>query len=124
LFVQFIVFLSSLIVLSSGAPATTDTKAHPYAYRDVAITGGGFITGLIAHPKAPNVMYTRTDIGSSYRWDEPSQQWQPLTDFISQADFNYFGTESFALDPTDPGRLYLAQGQYLSSNHTAFFVNS
>jgi len=79
---------------------------------------------MVLDPTTPNLIYARTDIGSSYRWDEATQRWIALTDFISGADINYMGTESIALDPTDPSRVYLANGQYEWYNNSAFFVSS
>ncbi|EKD16397.1 BNR/Asp-box repeat protein [Drepanopeziza brunnea f. sp. 'multigermtubi' MB_m1] len=109
---------------NSSSAYPLETQTFQYKYSSVAITGGGFITGIIAHPKEQALMYARTDIGSSYRWDGLQDQWVPLTDFISEADVNYLGTETFALDPTDPDRLYLAQGQYTNQNNSAFFVSA
>jgi hypothetical protein len=96
----------------------------PRAGTALPLTQPGFITGFIAHPTTPEVYYVRTDIGSSYRWDTAKDQWLPLTDFISAADVNHFGTESFAIDPSNDQKLYLAQGQYTTSNNSAFYVSN
>lgn len=99
------------------------TNAVSYQFNAVAVTGGGYTTGIVAHPTEEGLMYARTDIGSSYRWSQSLNKWIPLTDFVSGSSSNLLGTESIALDPTDCNRLYLAQGRYLSSNESAFFVS-
>lgn len=109
------------IFLALGCSASPTN--YTYEYNSVAVTGGGYVTGLIAHPAEKGLMYARTDIGSSYRWNVTLNKWIPLTDFISEEDNNLFGTESIGLDPSDPSRLYLAQGRYLTSNQSAFFVS-
>jgi len=34
-----------------------------YNWKNVAIGGGGFVSGIIAAPNDPNVFYARTDVG-------------------------------------------------------------
>jgi photosystem II stability/assembly factor-like uncharacterized protein len=94
-----------LRALSEDSPAS-----EPYQWRNAVIGGGGFVTGLIAHPRAKNLIYARTDVGGAYRWDENSQRWIPLTDSFGLEDFT--GIESLALDPNDTNRVYLAAGIY------------
>lgn len=116
--------LRHLLTLLLAPLVHATTQTYPYAFNHVAVTGGGYITGLIAHPTSPNTLYARTDIGGAYRWSQALNKWLPLTDFVSAADSNLLGTEAIGLDPTDAKRVYLAQGRYLTSINTAFFVSS
>ncbi|KAL3428362.1 fungal cellulose binding domain-containing protein [Phlyctema vagabunda] len=124
---SIILLLANVISAAStsrfSTRTTNGTGDHPYRFNSVAVTGGGFITGIIGHPAEPNLLYTRTDIGSSYRWSQEDDKWIPLTDFISESNINWLGTESFALDPTNTNMLYLAQGQYTTSNNSVFLVS-
>ncbi|MFF8842304.1 1,4-beta-glucanase [Streptomyces sp. NPDC015127] len=94
---------------AAGAPAA---DAEPYRWRTVAIGGTGFITGVLFHPAVRGLAYARTDIGGAYRWDERRARWVPLTDHLGWDDWNLLGVEAMAVDPSHPGRLYLALGTY------------
>ena len=90
-----------------------DTTSHgPYTWKNVVITGGGFVPGIIFHPTEPGIRYCRTDMGGAYRWNPSLEQWEPLLDWLSYDDRNLMGVESIALDPSDPDRLYMACGTY------------
>lgn len=95
--------------------AARQPSAQAYQFQNVKIVAGGFITGFVADPHVPGLIYVRTDIGGTYKWDSQNQSWIPLTDFISPSTWDWSGTESIALDPNDPERLYLAQGMYIDS---------
>ena len=92
--------------------------AEPYSWHNVVIGGGGFVTGIIFHPRQKGLMYARTDVGGAYRWDDPAQRWIPLTDSFGMADVDLTGCESISVDPNDPQRVYLAAGIY-SRGHAA-----
>ncbi|MFC1525573.1 hypothetical protein ACFL6X_02050 [Candidatus Latescibacterota bacterium] len=81
-----------------------------YRWSNVAIGGGGYVTGLVIHPGEPGVVYVRTDIGGFYRWEEDAMRWIPVTDHFSRAERGFFGGESIALDPSDPDVVYIAAG--------------
>jgi hypothetical protein len=103
------------LALSPGLTANADdaNSPGPCVWRNVVIKGGGFVTGLITHPNAPGVVYARTDIGGAYRWNAAGNSWVPLLDF--GADAQIYGIESFAIDPSDSNRLYIAASRGSSS---------
>lgn len=87
--------------------------AHvPYKFHHLPIVGGGFITGILFHPRVRGLAYCRTDIGGAYRWDEAAGHWTSLSEWIPAADANLIGVASMAVDPAHPDDLYLAVGMY------------
>jgi hypothetical protein len=89
--------------------------AQNYTWRNVVIGGGGFVSGLLYHPTQRDVLYARTDVGGVYRWQPATQRWLPLNDALGRNESQLTGVVSFAVDPNDASRLYLACGQYLPS---------
>ena len=102
-----------------GALATS-ANAEKYEWGNVRFDGGGFVSAVIFHPKAENLLYARTDVGGIYRFDFTKKTWIPLMDWISENDVGLYGTEAFALDPQDPKRIYVLAGTgYFSKGRTA-----
>ena len=87
----------------------------PYVWEQVTIKGGGFVTGIVFSQAAPNLIYARTDVGGAYRFDIDAKRWLPLTDWLSAWESNQMGIESIATDPSDPARVYLAAGTYVTA---------
>ncbi|MGF1541387.1 MAG: hypothetical protein ACFCU5_13205 [Pleurocapsa sp.] len=85
-------------------------------WQQVAIGGGGYVTGIYLHPQEANLVYMQTDNGGFYRWQPNTQQWQPLIDRFPTHPWNHYGGEALALDPNNPDLIYLALGKYRSSN--------
>jgi hypothetical protein len=105
---KFLLFLL-LYIISADAPAQT------YAWKNVKIGAGGFVSGLVFNPAQSNQLYARTDVGGAYRWEAATNSWTPLTDFLGQDDENHSGVLSMACDPNDVNRVYIATGLYTQS---------
>jgi photosystem II stability/assembly factor-like uncharacterized protein len=88
--------------------------AEHYVWKNVAIHGGGFVTGIVFNPAERDLVYARTDIGGAYRWNAKAGDWEPLLDWVGPPDWNLHGVESLATDPTQPNRVYIAAGTYTS----------
>jgi photosystem II stability/assembly factor-like uncharacterized protein len=106
--------LAGLLLASLCVNADVPTT-QAYGWKNVVIKGGGFVSGLVYHPTARDVLYARTDVGGAFRWQASSNSWLPLTDALGKDDSQLTGIISVALDPRDPDRVYLACGQYLPS---------
>ena len=110
----------SIIGIATLATLASTASAEKYDWGNVRFDGGGFVSAVIFHPKAKNLLYARTDVGGIYRFDFEKKTWIPLMDFISENDKGLYGTEAFALDPTDPKRIYVLAGTgYFSKGRTA-----
>ncbi len=92
--------------------AAAAPSQQPYVWKNVQMVGGGFVDGIVFHPTAKGVRYARTDMGGAYRWNEDGKRWEPLLDWVPYEDLNLMGVESIAVDPNDPGRVYLSCGTY------------
>jgi hypothetical protein len=90
-------------------PLQHETAA--YRWQNVAIGGGGYVTGIAVHPSEPDLVYVRTDIGGVLRW-RPEGGWQQLLNDFGPSDDNLYGVDSIALDPSDPAVVYIAVGKY------------
>jgi hypothetical protein len=103
------------LFLLTNLPLSAQVPSAPYLWKNVQMTGGGFVDGIVFHPTAKGVCYCRTDMGGAYRRNPQTLRWEPLLDWLSYDDTNLMGVESIALDPSDPGRVYLACGTYTNS---------
>jgi hypothetical protein len=98
----------ALIPLGRADAAAAATSV--YSWYTVPWGGGGYVDGLVYHPKVKDLLYARTDVGGVYRYDYAGRRWIPLLDALSHDDRDMNGILSVALDPNDPNKLYVACG--------------
>jgi hypothetical protein len=104
----------------AGIPFEDTTTPGPYAWKNVVIKGGGFVSGIIMSPVLPGLVFARTDVGGAYRSnpaDPARPRWMAITDWVGHNDSNLLGIESIAADPVDPNRVYMAAGMYLTAGY-------
>lgn len=102
-----------------ATPATT-------TFKSVQFGGGGYVTGLIYHPTAANLLYARTDIGGAYRWNQATSSWTPITDGLGfgATESRFHGIESIALDPNNDQLIYMATGMYTFEGNGRLYISS
>ena len=103
----------------AAIPSADPAPAGPYAWKNVVIRGGGFVSGVVMSPALPGLAFARTDVGGAYRYDPSNQRWRALTDWVGHNSSNLIGIESIATDPTDPHNVYLAAGEYLTAGNAS-----
>ena len=81
-----------------------------YQYHNAPIPGGGYATGFVFQPKVDGMIYLRTDIGGSYRFDKDSQRWISLCDHVTMEDRAETYPIAIAVDERHSERLYIASG--------------
>jgi xyloglucan-specific exo-beta-1,4-glucanase len=100
----------SSTAFSQDSDAPASSPQLPYQWRNVAMGGAGFVSGIIAHPGEENLIYARTDVGGIYRLSPDTGTWLPLLDWLPPTNASAMGVESLALDPRDPGIIHLLCG--------------
>ena len=69
----------------------------PYVYKNLPIPGGGYVTGFLYSKKEKDVLYARTDIGGTYRFDVKTQTWISLIPHVTMVELSVTFPISFAL---------------------------
>ena len=103
------------VLAMTGCASGSSGKAPAYKWSNVAIGGGGYVTGMIYSKAEENLVYARTDIGGAYRWVESEGRWVAITDHLGADNWNLIGIESMAADPVEANRVYALCGTYMGS---------
>ncbi len=113
----FAASLGAAAVAAAAVPAQASAKTSgrcedAYTWRTAVVNGGGFVPGIVFNETEADVIYARTDIGGLYRWQEATQTWLPLLDWVGWDNWGWTGVVSVATDPVETNRVYAAVGTY------------
>ncbi|MBC8053668.1 MAG: exo-alpha-sialidase [Sphingobacteriaceae bacterium] len=109
----------------SKTKKTGTTHANlSYNWSNVAIGGGGFVSGIITGKTAPYPMYARTDVGGAYRFDRATSTWIPLMDWASDQQSGMYAVESMAIDPQNPNIVYAYTGISYFNDGRSYILRS
>ena len=84
----------------------------PYTYQNLPIPGGGYVTGFLFSKRHAGILYARTDIGGTYRYDYVANRWHNLISHVSMQDLSETYPAAIALDEEDPDRLFVISGTH------------
>lgn len=82
----------------------------PYTYHHCPVPGGGYATGFLYHPAKEGLLYLRTDIGGTYRFDYAAQRWVFLCPQVNPLNQDQAYPISLAVDAKRPDMLYIMCG--------------
>ena len=94
----------SALATSIPTPVTQGTTS----WSQVEVHGGGWVTGIVT--TRSGAVYSRTDVGGAYRWEESAQRWAQMitTTGVANPSEADYSVESLAAAPTDGQTVYAA----------------
>jgi hypothetical protein len=104
--------MAATAVPTAAAAKTSGSCEDAYTWRNAVVNGGGYVPGIVFNETEADLAYARTDIGGLYRWQEATQTWLPLLDWIDWDHWGWTGVVSVATDPVETNRVYAAVGTY------------
>lgn len=109
--------------IDEGEAAPAAYINEDWSYGQVAIGGGGYVTGIISTNEA-GLFYCKTDVGGAYRWDDEAQTWVSMSYHISDDEKGLLGIDGIAVDPNNAANVYLCAGtSYFSNAMTCILIS-
>lgn len=71
---------------------------------------------LAIHPTTPNQILFGTQNSGAYKWNENTQSWKQLLNFLDYSQKNYYGVQDIVFDPQNANVIYLACGKIFSES--------
>lgn len=109
--------------ITSGSENTNTTPQSDFEFGQVAMGGGGFVSGVFA-TKEEGLYYARTDVGGAYRYNKDTEKWEALSYDISEDDRGLLGIDGLAFAENEPNKLFLLAGtEYFSNGLTCLLYS-
>ena len=108
---------------NGGGGSGTATPQGDWSYGQLAMGGGGYVTGVFSTSQE-GLYYARTDVGGAYRWDDARGKWLSLAYGVTEDNVGMMGIDGLAVDPDEPNKLYLVAGtSYFSNGRTWVLIS-
>ncbi|MBP3609762.1 MAG: endoglucanase [Lachnospiraceae bacterium] len=85
-------------------------KQIPYVYKNAPIPGGGYVTGFLFDKTRPGVLFCRTDIGGTYRYEADKDCWKSLIDHVTMEKLDETYPIAITVNEEKPGAFYIICG--------------
>lgn len=114
---------SSMTSDNTTSGGNSGTPQAQFTFSQVAMGGGGFVSGVFATSEE-GLYYARTDVGGSYRYNKDTQKWEAMSYDISEEDRGLLGIDGLAFGEKDPNRVYMLAGtEYFSNGLTCLLYS-
>lgn len=114
---------SSMTSDNTTSGSNSGTPQAQFTFSQVAMGGGGFVSGVFATSEE-GLYYARTDVGGSYRYNKDTQKWEAMSYDISEEDRGLLGIDGLAFGEKDPNRVYMLAGtEYFSNGLTCLLYS-
>ncbi|GCE13984.1 CBM96 family carbohydrate-binding protein [Tengunoibacter tsumagoiensis] len=108
-----VVILALIVTVKFPTPSAHAADiSNTYNWKQLKIGGGGWITGIVAQPTTPNLLYARADVGGLYKWNESTQAWTQLlvAGAVPNPTSSDYQVESVATSKSNNQVVYAAVG--------------
>lgn len=114
---------SSITSDNATSGGNSGTPQAQFTFSQVAMGGGGFVSGVFATSEE-GLYYARTDVGGSYRYNKDTQKWEAMSYDISEEDRGLLGIDGLAFGEKDPNKVYMLAGtEYFSNGLTCLLYS-
>ncbi len=108
----FLLFLLPVVLLGinfCNQPVNTIYQNKKFKLSNAQLGGGGYITGLIQHPREKDVVYVRCDVAGIFKSEDGGKTWSPKNSGMMKS--HHHSVESFALSHQRPNVLFRCSGE-------------